>query len=132
MIAQNTHNSAGLPGFVKFFFVIALIAAAIATWMMVDVAASHATARHAAVAESVRTCMGPDQMNALQKWYNPTTGRTAFLCQMPDGKFGLQIGYENAGENKFTELTNFVKEQLKRIEQVEKYLRNRGYQPVGK
>lgn len=131
MAATTSSYSGGTPAPVKLFLIVALIAAAFAVWMVVDVTASHAAIKHATVAATVRQCMGDQHQNA-REYFNPTTGRTAFMCQLPDGKFGLQIGYKITGEDKLQEITTFVKEQLKRVEQVERYLANRGYTPVSK
>ena len=94
-----------------------LIAAAIVFLIAIT---PHAVERHGADALSVRACL--DGGPPLETWQNPTTGRQADICQI-DNLFGLQIS-ENGKE-----VTSFVKEKLKTMAQVRKYLENRGYIP---
>jgi hypothetical protein len=82
---------------------------------------THAIIRHGTIAEEIRRCI--EQQGPLQTWQNPLTGRSAMICQLPSGMFGLQIC---EGEQ---EVTCVPKEKMSRLEQIYQYLKNRGYSP---
>jgi putative hemolysin len=86
---------------------------------------SHAVERHGDSAEAVRICLSKSGPSMV--WTNPTTKRTSLVCQLPDGKYGMQI-VERFGD-KLEEVTSFVKDKMTDPSQVERYLRNSGYQP---
>jgi hypothetical protein len=95
----------------------------LAATQAIDLSISHGVDRHGGSAVIVRNCL--DNKGALQVWHNPTTNRTARICVLDDGKFGVQIL-----TYKLQEVTSFIKDKMSRIEQVENYLRNAGYLPV--
>lgn len=88
--------------------------------LMAITLSDHAVERHGADALLVRQCM--NDRPPIETWFHPSTGRQASICQIDDGRFGIQI--EEAGR----EVTSFVKEKLRHIDQVRRYLVNRGYQ----
>lgn len=82
-------------------------------------AISHAIERHGADAVSVKNCL--NQNGPAQVWYQPTNQRWANICQVGD-LFGMQIT-NGIGD----EITAFIKNKMRRLDQVEQYLTNRGY-----
>jgi hypothetical protein len=93
---------------------------------------SHGGPKHGPeLMESLRDCVSNDR--TIQIWHNPTTGRSAYVCKLGP-KFGLLIaevlGKDANGKDILKEITGFLKDKLKTIEQVERYLRNQGYQPL--
>jgi hypothetical protein len=85
---------------------------------------THAVTRHGTDALIVRECM--NRQGPLETWTNLETNRDAHIVCLPDGKFGIQVC-----DQKDCEITSFIKEKLNRVEQVYRYLRNRGYEPIG-
>jgi len=53
----------------------------------------------------------------------PYFWRQAEICQIEPGKFGIRISTSDLKET----ITQFIKNKLTRVEQVERYLTNRGY-----
>lgn len=90
-----------------------------------DQTISHAD-RHGRDAADVRECL--NRKGSLQEWFNPTTGRSALLCQLDNGKFGLVVGYKSG--DLIREVSAFLKNKFRRLSQVERYLQNAGYQRV--
>jgi hypothetical protein len=80
---------------------------------------SHGYTNHGSDAVRVRECF--DKFGSIHMFFNPRTDRYAELCFMDDGKYGIRILEEGR------EITVFVKNKLKRLEQVLKYLENKGY-----
>lgn len=80
---------------------------------------AHAIERHGSAAVRVRQCL--NDKPPLETWTNPVTGRNAHVCQVDKGLFGIQI------EKDGNEITSFIKEKMRTIEQVRKYLTNGGY-----
>ena len=78
----------------------------------------HAIEKHGEDAALVRSCI--EQQGPAETWVNPLTGRSAWLCWTPDG-WGVQI---RIGEQ---EITSFVKNKLSKLQDVYRYLINRGY-----
>jgi hypothetical protein len=78
---------------------------------------AHAMERHGN--DAITVCNQPPimQMTNLQ------TGRNAHICSMPDGKFGVKIVTKDGDT-----ITAFVKEKMRTLEDVVRYLTNRGYQ----
>lgn len=87
-----------------------------------EITLSHAFERHGEDALTVQSCLA--SKGALQRWYNPTTKRIALICQVEEDLYGLEI-LDEAGN----EITAFLKNQLRRVEQVIRYMYNRGYIP---
>lgn len=112
-------------------FLLAIIALCVAfvlaaSPILVDYARSHGEAKHGAHAEQIRECI---QRNGfLQEWFNPLTNRRARVCQLKETLFGLQIVQERGGV--WQEVTSFLKSKLTRLDQVEQYLRNTGYEKI--
>ena len=79
---------------------------------------THAVARHGTEADQVRECM--DRNGPIQRWAYPDNNRIVSVCQMPDGKFGIQV------TERAKEVTSFIKNRVRDIRQVEQYLVNRG------
>lgn len=69
----------------------------------------------------MRTCLTNN--GALEVWYNPISGRDALLCQISPKLFGIMVTEGNR------EVTSFIKDKLSRLDQVYKYLENKGYIP---
>jgi hypothetical protein len=77
---------------------------------------AHAMERHGD--DAVAVCNQPPIMQLI----NPTTDRQAHICSMPDGKFGVKIVAKDGDT-----ITAFVKEKMRTVEDVVRYLNNRGY-----
>ncbi|RJR10010.1 hypothetical protein C4588_04275 [Candidatus Parcubacteria bacterium] len=84
----------------------------------------HALDRHGNEALMVKQCL--DQKGPLQVWQQPN-GRIAKICQLDNGKFGILI--EDANGNN---ITAFVKNKSRTLQQVIQYLRNKGAQLLSK
>ncbi len=82
------------------------------------VLSQHATEKHGVSADIVRQCMNSN--GPIEIWINPTTGREANICKIGE-KFGVQIVDGNR------EITAFIKEKMKTLSQVQRYLTNSGY-----
>ena len=119
------------PGIPPWLFLTTLVALCVAfvlaaSPILVDYAQSHGEVKHGSHAEQIRDCI---QRNGfLQEWYNPLTNRRARVCQLKPTLFGLQIVQERGGV--WQEVTSFLKSKLTRLEQVEQYLRNTGYEKI--
>ncbi len=111
-IRQDAH-----PGSRPLFIVLALFTFGMLAAIILS---AHAVEKHGEMAVIVRQCM--QKSGPLETWDNPTTGRQASVCQVGD-RFGIQI-VENGRE-----ITSFIKEKLKSLEQVRRYLENSGYFP---
>ena len=79
---------------------------------------THAVIRHGTQAEQVREWV--ERNGPIQRWNYPDNNRIVSVCQMDDGKFGIQV------TERTREITSFVKNRMRDIRQVEAYLRNRG------
>lgn len=79
---------------------------------------------HGADAIAVRQCL--DNNGPFAVWQKPD-GRFVRLCNLPDGRFGMQIcAADYNGEECFHEITSFVKNKFDKLEQLIKYLQNIG------
>lgn len=102
---------------VKFLFLLFVLALAFAALVY----GTHAVERHGSDATAVRRCL--ENGGGIENWFNPETNREATICQLQDGRYGIQI-------HRFgREVTSFIKNKLRRLDQVQRYLSNRGYQP---
>jgi len=81
---------------------------------------SHALDRHGTDAEIVRLCM-TDPGQPFMIVTNLETGRQAWLRNLPNGRYGIQIVKDGK------EITSFIKEKMRDLDQVLNYLFNRGY-----
>lgn len=86
------------------------------------VLSEHAVERHGTEAEIVQACI--EKNGAIQEWLQPN-GRLARVCQLDDGKFGIEI-VDEEGNN----ITAFIKNRMRTLEQVEQYLANKGAQLI--
>lgn len=85
---------------------------------MFAVLSIHALERHGLKAELVKYCM--QEKGPIQEWLQPN-GRIARVCQLDNGKFGIEI-VDQEGRN----ITAFIKNKMRSLEQVEQYLINKG------
>lgn len=77
----------------------------------------HAVAKHGEDAEQVRRCM--ETKGPMQTWVKPD-GRVIYVCQVEWQKFGIMI---TDGTH---EITSYIKEKLKTLGDIERYLHNIG------
>lgn len=82
---------------------------------------SHANERHGTEADTARQCLNG---RGGHLFWNSTTNRYGVVCDL-DGLFGIVI-LDEAGR----EVTAFLKNKMKRFDQVLKYMRNQGYELV--
>lgn len=84
--------------------------------------AIHTNATRFEEAEAVRKCMYYN--GYMQLWFKEDDDGAKYIqvCQLPNGKFGIQIMAANLQK----EITAFIKNKMKRLSQVEKYLQNGG------
>ena len=78
----------------------------------------HATQKHGLDASMARECSNRPEL----KFYNDHTRRTAYMCVV-NGFFGVHILDENGNE-----VTAFLKNKMKSVDQVINYMKNSGYQ----
>ena len=78
---------------------------------------AHAVERHGE--EVTAICSAP----VIHQVFRPTDKRFAKVCQLPDGRYGIMICGEDNGI-----VTCFIKEKMRKLEDVIRYLTNRGYQ----
>lgn len=83
---------------------------------------AHAGVKHGDDAWEVRNCI--QKGGTIDIWINPDTNRQAHVCQIENGKFGIQIQIDGR------EITSFIKNKMSRLDQVYQYLRNSGYTPI--
>ncbi|NPV77934.1 MAG: hypothetical protein HPY59_16355 [Anaerolineae bacterium] len=112
----------GISLFMLLLIILALVALMIPALInlvqqMPDV--SHAVAKHGTDAYYARECRDGWEL----RMYNPQTQRTGFICMTSAGKFGIVI-LDRFGE----EVTAFLRDKNKTLEQVIRYMRNRGYE----
>lgn len=100
---------------------LGLLALAGALALVVDAPVTHANLRHGAEADTARQCL--DGRGGHLFW-NPSTNRYGVVCDL-NGLFGIVI-LDEAGR----EVTAFLKNKMKRFDQVLKYMRNQGYELV--
>jgi len=97
---------------------IAVICAIATTTAVANGLTIHALERHGDEALLVRQCL--QRNGAIQEWLQPN-GRIARICQLENGKFGVEI-IDDQGRN----ITAFIKNKMRTLEQVEQYMRNKG------
>ena len=83
----------------------------------------HAEAKHGTEAVAVKDCL--INRGTYATWVNPTNHRIANVCQLEDGRFGVDITEANSNP-----VTTFIKNKMNEWQQVAQYLRNSGYQPL--
>jgi len=106
------------PGTSSRLFVFILLCA-VATVLLAVLYGSHATEKHGDAAVMVRECI--ERGGEIERWLNPDTRREAVICEVKPGKYGIQI------QRFEREVTSFIKDKLRNLEQVRRYLINRGY-----
>jgi hypothetical protein len=90
--------------------------------VVVGVTMSHAITKHGENAIRVSDCM--DNKGPVQEWYNAGNGHTIYICQIEPNVFGIDVLFQRDG--RWERLTSFVKEKLKTLADVERYMRNSG------
>lgn len=95
-------------------FIVVLLAIVLA----IVAALPHADLKHGQEANLGRECRNNPNASLF---YNPVSGRTMHVCQTSEGYYGVWI--EQAGK----EITSFVKNKMKRFDQIAKYAENSGY-----
>ena len=115
MLSESSRQSTNPAPFIWLLIIIACLVGGI---LLAAPAISHANIRHGSEANLARTCVErPEHL-----FFNPSTGRTAFVCVVIDGRFGVAVVDELGNE-----VTAFVKNKMKTFKQVEQYLKNCGY-----
>lgn len=109
MQATMTMNNSSIPS-LRILFVMAFMIA-------LAVLSAHAIAKHGSDALVAAQCRD----NPTLRMVNMETGRIAHICATERG-WGIYILAKD-GQN----VTAFIKEKMSCIEQVIKYLQNRGY-----
>lgn len=113
----NDNGRGGNP--LVAIIVILLILFAIAFAMTLS---AHALERHGDDAVYVKTCQIKNGTH--ETWTRDEDGRQANIVLCDDGKFGIEICEPDG-----VQVTCFLKEKMRGIEKVYRYLRNRGYEP---
>lgn len=122
MIGTAKQTNIGPGPFIWFILLVLVVSSSILLLAMPSpTAQQHADLRHGVEATIARTCL--DRPEYL--FYNQTTGRTALVCLVEDGKYGIVV-LDDLGK----EVTAFVKNKMKYFKQVSKYLENCGYKPI--
>jgi hypothetical protein len=85
------------------------------------VVSMHALAKHGEAAITASQCADRPEL----RMFNPENGRIAFICMTSVGKWGVWI-VESTGK----EVTSFLKEKMKSLEQVIRYMKNAGYELI--
>lgn len=104
----------------KLFSLLAIVAfIVLSIVMLVATDTSHAVLRHGDEAYLGRECIGQGTV-----FLNPTTNRKGNVCLTSAGFYGVWISEDGK------EVTSFVKNKMKRFEQIKKYMENAGYSIV--
>jgi hypothetical protein len=80
----------------------------------------HAVAKHGSDAVTAAQCADHPEIRMI----NLETGRIAMIC-MTEAGWGIYIIGRDGGN-----VTSFIKEKMARLEQVVRYMRNRGYEVI--
>ena len=92
-----------------------------------DLSNPHPGEKHGFVASlQIDACF--ENNGSMMSFRNHDTGRRADLCKLPDGKFAVRIS-EDTGSG-LRMVTQFIKEKMKDLNEVVRYLGNRGYDPI--
>lgn len=103
-------------------FIVGVLCFGLVLLFLIAFSMAHAVERHGTDAIVVKTCQ--ETSGNFATWTNSSTKRYANIVCLPDGRFGLEI-CEGDGNM----VTCFIKDKMKRLEQVYQYLENRGYTP---
>jgi hypothetical protein len=109
-----------------FFIFLLLLLVVIAGGLLLAVGDlnEHAVDKHGNKAVTVAECA--KNGGVLSTMINPTTNRQASICGLPDGKFGVYVSECNGDC-----ATSFIKDKMKKLEDVIRYLKNVGYKEIG-
>ena len=102
----------------KNLFILMLIACI----TIVFVLSTHALEKHKTEAEIVEECL--DKNGPIATLTRSSDNRKAIICEVFPGKFGVKIDEESG-----TNVTAFIKNKFRTLEQVFRYLKNTGYEP---
>lgn len=92
-----------------------------------DLSNPHPEEKHGLVSNlRIDACF--ENNGSMMSFRNHDTGRRADLCKLPDGKFAVRIS-EDTGSG-LRMVTQFIKEKMKDLNEVVRYLGNRGYDPI--
>jgi len=83
----------------------------------------HALEKHSYDAVVVDSCL-ENGAGYLGEFKRDSDGRILKVCQVDTESFGIKVQESNGNP-----VTDFIKEKLRRIDQVLKYVTNRGYKP---
>jgi hypothetical protein len=101
--------------------------AAMATDLQVDLSNGHPVERHGtSVVERVNRCFREQGTFAI---LTRSDGRRAEICRTEDGKFAIRILEEN-GTGGWRMVTEFIKEKMRTLDEVFRYLGNSGFTPL--
>ncbi len=120
---QRQYHSRGIG------WMFALIALLVAAYLIAAAAVqmqNHADLKHGAEAELVRQCI--QKNGVLDTWVKPD-GRRVDICNVPDGRYGLHI-YALDDNGTVHEITAFIKNKFHSFDQVSRYLKNCGAEPL--
>jgi hypothetical protein len=87
------------------------------------IVSEHALEKHSYDAVVVDSCL-QNGSGYLGEFKRDSDGRILKVCQVDTGKYGIKVQESNGNP-----VTDFIKEKLRRIDQVLKYVTNRGYKP---
>jgi len=87
------------------------------------IVSEHALEKHSYDAVVVDSCL-QNGSGYLGEFKRDSDGRILKVCQVDTNKYGIKVQESNGNP-----VTDFIKEKLRRIDQVLKYVRNRGYEP---
>ena len=107
---------------VLLLLLVLLAIAPVAMKVAVDTGVSaHAFTKHGSDALAAQTCK--NNPSAI-RFYNPSTNRTGLVCQLDSG--WAVVILDKYGQ----EVTSFVKNKMKNLDQVLRYMVNAGYNLV--
>lgn len=127
-ITAGNFNQESKGGGLKFLFILFLllfVGGITITFLFPLLPNIHDIERHGADAVIIDDCL--NSVGHLQIWQNKTNGRIARICEVDKNLFGIRIDADQTWTHK---ITAFIKEKLKSLWQVERYLQNSGYECV--
>lgn len=102
-----------------------LVIVAIVAYAMLDTANSHAITKHGTDGMLVRECL--DNNGPLGVFSHKTDkSRELWLCEIEPGVYGIQIR-KLINSSQHDEITAFVKNKMRKLEDVLRYINNSGY-----
>jgi len=101
--------------------------AAMATDVQVDLSNAHAATKHGeSTVERVNRCFREQGTLTI---LTRSDGRRAEICKTDDGKFAIRI-LEGDGSGGWRMVTEFIKEKMRTLDEVFRYLGNSGFRPL--